>query len=60
MSGASTARVTHIPATINLYQQSILRPQKRRAAVYARVSTDKEEQETSFVNQVAFFTKLYN
>jgi len=29
---------------------------KRRAAVYARVSTDKEEQETSFDAQVDFFT----
>ena len=31
--------------------------QRRKAAAYARVSTDKEEQETSFETQVDYYTK---
>jgi predicted site-specific integrase-resolvase len=33
------------------------RAQRRRTAAYARVSTDSEEQETSFENQVSHYTK---
>ena len=32
------------------------RTQKKRVAAYARVSTDKEEQESSFENQVEYYT----
>ena len=60
MSGAART-VTHIPATINRRRKSITDiSTKRRTAVYARVSTDKEEQENSFENQVEFFTSYVN
>ena len=32
--------------------------EKRRVAAYARVSTDKEEQQTSYENQIEYYTKL--
>ena len=52
------AQVTVIPATIPLFQQDIFDPiNKRRVAAYARVSTDTEEQETSFNAQVDYYTK---
>ena len=46
-----------IPATINLHThlpkaQTVL----RRVAAYARVSTDSEEQYTSYVAQVSYYT----
>ena len=50
-----------IPATKPMHAtpfQSATR--KRRVAAYARVSTDKEEQESSFEAQVSYYTKLIN
>ncbi|MDR1001964.1 MAG: recombinase family protein [Oscillospiraceae bacterium] len=54
--------VTVIPATIGLHQRIELRDPtaKRRVAAYARVSTDKEEQENSFEAQVDYYTKYIN
>ena len=59
MNNTATARaVTIIPATINLRQQNILNVRaKPRVAGYARVSTDSEEQLTSYEAQVDVFTK---
>ena len=42
-----------IPATKPLEAQI----QKKKVAAYARVSTDKEDQESSYETQVAHFTK---
>ena len=33
---------------------------KKRVAAYCRVSTDEEEQESSFENQVSYYTKRIN
>ncbi len=50
-------RVTTIPATINkLTTLPIAKPRKRRVAGYARVSTDHEEQVTSYEAQVDYYT----
>lgn len=52
------AKVTFIPSTLNpmtrIPMDSI---QKRRVAAYARVSTDSEEQLTSYEAQVDYYTK---
>ena len=50
------ATVTKIPATLNKQKKSIVEQHKRRVAAYARVSTDNEEQETSFDAQVDYYT----
>jgi DNA invertase Pin-like site-specific DNA recombinase len=51
-------RVTTIPATLErLTSQPIGAPAKKRVAAYARVSTDKEEQESSFEAQIDHYTK---
>ncbi len=51
------AKVRVIPQTINpLTQIKIGSTQKRRVAAYARVSTDQEEQATSYEAQVNFYT----
>ena len=49
-----TERVVHtIPATVNRFTASpIIQKSKRRVAGYARVSTDMEEQLTSYDAQV--------
>jgi len=59
MTSTVTERaVTFIPATIDLHRHSLLDTRsKRRVAGYARVSTDKDEQETSFEAQVDYYTK---
>ena len=50
--------ITTIPATLTSQRQSIFdTAKKRRTAAYARVSTDQDEQETSFVAQVDFYTR---
>lgn len=50
--------VTVIPQTINRYNaQSIALPLKRRVAGYARVSTDSEEQSTSYEAQINYYTQ---
>ena len=51
-------KVTKIEATKPLHAspfQELTR--KRRVAAYARVSTDKEEQENSFDAQVSYYTQ---
>lgn len=50
-------KVTAIPATRNRFasMQSVM-PVKRKVAGYARVSTYLEEQQTSYSNQVDFYT----
>jgi DNA invertase Pin-like site-specific DNA recombinase len=49
--------VTLIPATINRFTSAALGDtRKRRAAGYARVSTDHEEQQTSYAAQVDYYT----
>ena len=54
-------KVTIIPQTLNpLTRTALINPQKRRTAAYARVSTDSEEQLTSYEAQVDYYTKLIN
>ena len=49
--------VRTIPATINRFAASPIAPKsKRRVAGYARVSTDMEEQLTSYDAQVKYYT----
>lgn len=51
-------RVTTIPATLGRFDSRPLETtKKRRVAAYARVSTDTEEQATSYVAQVDYYTK---
>ena len=53
-----TFTVTTIPATINpLTSAPISETRKRRTSGYARVSTDSEEQQTSYTAQVDYYTK---
>ena len=54
-----TARaITVIPATLNLFTNtSKLNPIKRKVAAYARVSTDTEEQISSYEAQVDYYTR---
>ncbi len=50
-----------IPATISRYTASpINEKKKRRTAAYARVSTDSEEQQTSYAAQVDYYTTYIN
>jgi DNA invertase Pin-like site-specific DNA recombinase len=50
-------KITVIEATINpLTQAPILSKTKRRVAAYARVSTEQEEQESSYEAQVNYYT----
>jgi len=50
--------VTTIPATIRpLSQMPLYGTRKRRVAAYARVSTDSEEQQTSYEAQVDYYTR---
>lgn len=55
----NTARaVTVIPATLNLFTNtSKITPVKRKVAAYARVSTDTEEQISSYEAQVDYYTR---
>ena len=49
--------VTMIPATINLFTAlSTTSVTRRKVAGYARVSTDSEEQQTSYEAQVDYYT----
>ncbi len=51
-------KVTTIPATRNRFtSEPVYAPQKRRVAGYARVSTDLVEQQTSYENQVEYYTR---
>ncbi len=49
-------KVTKIPAVSRINTSGVVdKPRKRRACGYARVSTDKEEQESSFDNQMRHY-----
>ena len=53
----STRQVRTIPATRTLYSaQPAVSGQKRRVAAYARVSTDSDEQFTSYEAQIDYYT----
>ena len=55
------ANVTVIPATKGLYRSTEKTERKRhRVAGYARVSTDSDEQFTSFAAQTDYYTKYIN
>ena len=55
---AHTPRVTMVPATRNRFTAlPIAGTKKRRVAAYARVSTDSDEQYTSYVAQVSYYTE---
>ncbi len=50
-------RITAIPATISRFSAELISStKKRRVAGYARVSTDHEDQTTSYEAQVAYYT----
>mgnify|MGYP002682211155 CR=1 FL=1 len=52
------AKVTIIPSTINpITQVPLGTTKKKRVAAYARVSTDSEEQNTSYEAQVKYYTE---
>ena len=54
---ATSPRVTVLPATRNRFTTApIASVQKRRVAAYARVSTDSDEQLTSYEAQVDYYT----
>ena len=55
----STARaVKVIPATLNLFTSTPkISQNKQKVAAYARVSTDNEEQLSSYVAQVDYYTR---
>lgn len=52
-------KITCIPAKeVAAYNKiTCIRPRKKRVAAYCRVSTDLEEQESSFAFQVEYYTK---
>ena len=52
------ARVTVLPATRSLYNSiPVHSTRKRRVAAYARVSTDSDQQYTSYTAQVSYYTE---
>ena len=54
-------KVTTIPATISKFSRTpINEVKKRRVAAYARVSTDSEEQQTSYEAQIDYYTNYIN
>ena len=54
-------KVTAIPATISKFTAApINNPKKRKVAGYARVSTDHEDQVTSYEAQVDYYTNYIN
>ena len=56
------ARITTIPATRPFHGEAIIKSEKaipkRRVAAYCRVSTDTDEQATSYEEQVRYYTEL--
>ncbi|MBQ6716015.1 MAG: recombinase family protein, partial [Clostridia bacterium] len=51
-------RITTIPATRNLFTaMPIATTRRRRVAAYARVSTNSEEQKTSYDAQISYYTE---
>ena len=58
---ATAPRVTVLPATRNRFTTApIAAVQKRRVAAYARVSTDSDEQLTSYEAQVDYVGESYS
>lgn len=56
---ATPKNVTVIPATLNLHTRAPHTSKvRRRVAAYARVSTDSEEQLTSYEAQVDYYTRF--
>ena len=54
-----TKKITIIPTRRNFYNNDLLKgSKKRRVCAYARVSTDKEEQVTSFAAQLDYYEKF--
>lgn len=54
---AARPRITVFPATLNRFTAvPITEQRKRRVAAYARVSTNSEEQKTSYEAQVSYYT----
>lgn len=54
-------KVRAIPATISKYTSAPLGSRKKRkVAAYARVSTEKDEQQTSYEAQVDYYTNYIN
>ena len=52
------ARITMIPATMNpLTKMPTMAVRKKRVAGYARVSTDSDEQFTSYEAQIDYYTQ---
>ncbi len=59
--GVNKKKVTTIPASISRFTATPINEQKkRRVAAYARVSTDHEEQLTSYAAQVDYYTNYIN
>lgn len=51
-------KITKIPATLSRYSATPIDvPTKRKVAAYARVSTDSEEQLTSYAAQISYYTE---
>ena len=51
-------KVTIIPATVNLFTNNLkISKNKKKVAAYARVSTDNEEQISSYEAQVDYYTR---
>ena len=58
MSGQKAKSITVIPQTINpLTRAAVTAVKKRRVGGYARVSTDSDEQFTSYEAQIDYYTK---
>ena len=53
-------KVTCIPAQEVAEKQKLfqIRSRKKRVAAYCRVSTEEEEQQSSFETQVSYYTQL--
>ena len=57
MTQVAARRVTTFPATRNLYTSLLIDEViRKRVAAYARVSTDSEEQHTSYIAQIDYYT----
>ena len=54
----SERKITVIPPKINLNTEKKREVKRLNVAAYCRVSTAQEEQETSYVAQVSYYTKL--
>jgi site-specific DNA recombinase len=58
---AQHRKVKTIPATLTRFTSSpITEQKKRRVAGYARVSTDHDDQFSSYEAQIDYYTKYYN